>query len=111
MVAKTFNNVTSAALTQTSNANIVTMQTEAGETLLVAWARTDQAVTLNVSSNAIDLEQIDLYGGITSVKITDRPMAFTLSGTICDAKEKCFLGGPVLILRAPAGMALQAEAQ
>ena len=36
MVAKTFNNVTDAALTQTPNANIVTMQTETGETLLVA---------------------------------------------------------------------------
>lgn len=109
MVAKTFNNVTEAALTQTPNANIVTMQTEAGEMLLVAWARTDQTVTLNVSSNAVDLEHIDLYGGITTVKITDRPMPFTLSGTVCDATEKCFLGGPVLILRAPAGMALQAE--
>lgn len=111
MVAKTFNSVTEAALTQTANANIVTMQTQSGETLLVAWARTDRPVTLNVFSNAIDLEQIDLYGGITSVKVTDRPMVFTLPGTVCDAKEKCFLGGPVLILRAPAGMALQAEAK
>jgi hypothetical protein len=34
---------------------------------------------------------------------------FSLAGTRCDAKEKCFLGGPVLILRAPAGMALQVE--
>jgi hypothetical protein len=109
MVTKTFNPVTEATLAQTPKANVVTMKTETGETLLVAWARTDQAVSLGIYSNATTLEQIGLYGEITPINLTERPTPFTLAGTRCDSKEKCFLGGPVLILRAPAGMALQAE--
>ncbi len=109
MVARTFNTVTDATLTQSANANIVTMHTETGETLLVVWARTDQSITVNVDSDAASLDQIDLYGGITSAALTNHPMPFTLAGTVCDAKEKCFLGGPVLILRAPAGKTLRAD--
>ncbi|NJR12429.1 hypothetical protein HC776_00625, partial [bacterium] len=60
---------------------------------MVAWARTEQPVTLRLTSNALTVDEIDLYGGITERPVTDFALTVTLPGTRCDPQENAFWAG------------------
>jgi hypothetical protein len=103
MVAERFNEVESAALARTKTADVVTLTYPDGRVLIVAWARTDAAVQLDVTAAGDSAKQVDLYGTNTDVSPVDGMYRLNLVGARCDAKEGCYIGGPVVMLMQPSG--------
>ena len=95
--------VTSAQLVQHDAVSIVALEHGNGRQTLVAWARTEQPVSIEIPVNGGKLYQVNHFGTQQLVQPSDDVQQISLPGATCDTEgenpEGCFIGGvPVLLL-------------
>ncbi len=93
-----FSGVKTAKLARTDSVNVVSMKHTNGRTTLLAWARTADAVVLDISGLSKKVYQLDQYGNRQIVQNVNGIVSLKLPGASCEDEEGCVIGGDVSIL-------------
>lgn len=90
--------VASAQLAQTDDVSVVSLLHRNGRQTLVAWARTAEPASLDVTATGTKAYQIDQWGTTQRLNAVDDTYQLALAGARCNADDGCFIGGPPLLL-------------
>ena len=103
-VIQHLNHVTSAALDRNDRVVVIqAIHTDDHQTI-VAWARTEQTATLEITATADKAYLIDQYGNQTVIRPQNGVYLLTLPGADCeDSEEGCVVGGVAYLLIQPNG--------
>jgi hypothetical protein len=101
MIAVHFNDVEKAALVQTERVDAERLQHHNSQETIVAWAREDKPVSVEIAATGTKAYRLDLYGNITLLRPQNGVYRFQLSPATCEEGEGCFLGGEAVILVQP----------
>ncbi|GAB4518405.1 MAG: hypothetical protein OHK0046_25980 [Anaerolineae bacterium] len=101
-VIERFNGVNAAALEQTEQYNLVRLTHHYGQQTLVAWARTDEPVTLTINATSDKAYLFDQYGQHRLIRPVEGAYRLMLPAAVCERQEGCVVGGEVSILVQPA---------
>lgn len=101
-VARRFDHIADAQMARTERLNVVRLIHHDGRQTVIAWARTAQAVVLEVSATGSKAYVLDSVGYETLVQAVDGRHQLHLPGASCErGAEGCVVGGPVRILVQP----------
>lgn len=96
-----FSDATTAALSRTDEANVVLLEKANGQRMIVAWARTEQPVTLILTTGDHKAVSIAENGTRTLLRSENDEIQLTLPGAHCDETDGCAIGGRVLMVVLP----------
>jgi hypothetical protein len=100
-VNRYFRNIEQADYIPNESVDIVRLQHSYGGITLVAWARTQDNVSLRLNLDSEKVYRIDEYGSITVLRQDHATWHFELPSAHCTQQDGCFLGGRVLMLSLP----------
>lgn len=102
-VIRHLSGVVVAQRTHTEQTDAVRLVHGDGHESLLLWARTAQAVQVQISATAEKAQLIDQYGNIILLRPVAGYYSLLLPAATCNAVDGCAVGGPVSLLVQPAG--------
>lgn len=104
-VIRYFGRVEQVQRAHTEQTDVVRLVHADGHETLVMWARTDQAVRVQINATAEKAQQIDAYGNINLLHASADGYVISLPPARCNDVDGCAVGGPPVLLVQPAGVA------
>jgi len=107
-VVQHMNDVTSAQLARTEQADVVRLVRDDGQTVIAAWARMRQSVQLSITATSDRAFMVDQLGVMIEVLPVEGMYTITLAGAECNEQDGCPreipVGGRVVMLVQPSGI-------
>lgn len=98
MISEQFNNVDLAQFAQTGSVDVVQLSHGNNQQSIVAWSRTENIATIEITATDDKAYLLDAHGNITLLRPENGNYTLTLQPATCEEGEGCFLGGTVAIL-------------
>jgi hypothetical protein len=101
MITERFNDVQEATLYQSESLDLVHLVHANGQQSIVAWARTANPTTIEITATSDKAYRIDYLGGESILRPENGIYRLYLSPALCEEGEGCFLGGEAIIIVQP----------
>jgi hypothetical protein len=101
MISQRFNDVQAATLYQSETLDLVHLVHLNGQQSIVAWARTEQSTTIEISASSNKAYRIDYMGNESIIRPENTVYRLMLYPALCEEGEGCFLGGETIIIVQP----------
>jgi hypothetical protein len=101
MITERFDDVQTATLYQSDTLDLVRLIHPNGQQTIVAWARTGEGTSLEISATGDKAYRFGYLGGLDTIEPENALYTFTLFPALCEKGEGCFLGGEPIIIVQP----------